>query len=184
ASAPKKPVPPAAVVVPNGYQVHVRTIDPIDSKISQPGETFAASLAMPVVLGLKVVFPAGTDARVRLVEVHQGGRFTGSTTLRLELASVTFKGLTYPAQSAYYNIHSSGRGKSTAETVGGGAGLGALIGALAGRGKGAAIGAGVGAASGGIAQALRKPRLDVPSEALIDFTLSAPIVVKQKVAQP
>lgn len=184
ARALPKLVPPPPIVVPNGYQVHVRLIDSIDSRTAQPDETYAASVAAPTTVNAKVVFPVGTDCRVRLVEVHQGGRFSGSTSLRLALASITFNGVTYPTTSGYYNAHSSGRGKRTAETIGGGAGLGALIGAIGGRGKGAAIGAGAGAAAGGIIGSLRKPRLRVSSETLIDFTLSSPIIVKPQAVQP
>lgn len=184
AAVPPKRVAPPPVVVPNGYQVHVRLIEPIDSKTAQRGETYAASFAAPAVVNAKLAFPVGTDCRVRLAEIHQGGRFSRSTTIKLELASITYRGVTYPAASGYYNVRGSGRGRSTAEAVGGGAGLGALIGAIAGRGKGAAIGAGAGATAGGIVQALREPRLRVPSETLIDFTLSSPIVVKQATAQP
>ncbi|HEX5481842.1 MAG TPA: BON domain-containing protein [Terriglobia bacterium] len=147
AASVRIPPPPPPVVVPAGLQVHLRTIVSIDSKHSQPGQQFRASLQSPVVVGPKLVFPQGTDARVRLVGVKQAGRFTGSTVLRLQLASITFNGVTYQTQSGYYNVHTAPRGKRTAETVGGGAGLGALIGAIAGHGKGAAIGAGVGAVS-------------------------------------
>lgn len=184
AAVPPKPVAPPPVVVPNGYQVHVRLTGAIDSKTAQPGETYAACFAVPAVINAKLVFPVGTECRVRLAEIHQGGRFSGATTIEIELASITYRGVKYPATSGYYNVRASARGRSTAEATGGGAGLGALIWAIAGRGKGAAIGAGAGATAGGIVQALRKPRLRVPSETVIDFTLSSPIVVKQQTAQP
>jgi YMGG-like Gly-zipper len=91
------------------------------------------------------------------------------------------QGTTYKVQSGYYNVHGEARGKRTAETVGGGAGLGALIGAIAGRGKGAAIGAGIGAATGGGIQALgHGPQIKIPSETKIDFTLKTPVTVATK----
>ena len=178
---PPPPPPPPRVIVPAGMVVRVQMIDSIDSKHNHPGEEFAATLAAPVVAGPTVVFPQGGDARVRLVEAQQSGRFRGSSALELELVSLTANGTTYKVESGYYNVHGESRGKRTAETVGGGAGLGALIGAIAGRGKGAAIGAGIGAAAGGGIQALgRGPQIKIPSETKIDFTLKTPVTVTMK----
>jgi BON domain len=178
---PPPPPPPPPVTVPAGMVVRVQMIDSIDSKHNHPGDEFAATLAAPVVAGPKVVFPQGADARVRLVEAQQSGRFRGSSALELELVSLAANGTTYKVESGYYNVHGESRGKRTGETVGGGAGLGALIGAIAGRGKGAAIGAGIGAAAGGGIQALgRGPQSKIPSETKIDFTLKTPITVAVK----
>ena len=58
------------------------------------------------------------------------------------------------------------------------AGAGAVIGAIAGGGKGAAIGAGAGAAAGVVANmATRGQAAEIPTETLIEFTLSAPATV-------
>ncbi len=87
----------------------------------------------------------------------------------------------YKVESGYYIVQGESRGKRTAETVGGGAGLGAVIGAIVGRGKGAAISAGIGAATGRGIQALgRGPQIKIPSETKIDFTLKTPITVTVK----
>jgi len=169
---------PVQATVPAGTVVTVRMIDSIDSARNHPGDEFDATVNSPVVAGDRVVIPQGSNARVRLVEAKTSGHMTGRSELEIELVSLTVNGTAYNVESGTYNVQGASRGKRTAETVGGGAGLGALIGAIAGRGKGAAIGAGIGAAAGAGAQAVTKgQQVKIPSEAKIDFTLKAPLAV-------
>jgi BON domain len=180
---PPPPPPPVTVEVPSGTVITVRMIDSIDSSVNRAGEEFAASLEAPVVVGDKVLIQRGADARVRLNQVASAGHVSGRSDLQLELVSLTANGTTYNVTSGYYQQQGASRGKRTAETVGGGAGLGALIGAIAGRGKGAAIGAGIGAAGGGVATAVTKgQQVKVPSETKLDFTLKSPFTVTLKPA--
>lgn len=177
-SASPPPARPSMATVPSGSVITVRMIDGIDSQANRPDQTFAASVAAPVVVGNQVVIPQNSDATVRLVSASSSGKFTGSAQLQLQLVSVTIRGTRYDVQSGNYQQSGASRGKRTAETVGGGAAVGALVGALAGRGKGAAIGAGVGAAAGAGYQVLTKgSKVKVPSETKIDFTLGAPLSV-------
>jgi len=186
AEAAPPPPPPAApparqlaqITVPSGTVISVRMIDSVDSQRNRPGEEFAASLEAPVVVGDKVVIPQGADARVRLVESRSAGHMTGSSELQLELIALNVNGNSYNVTTGYYVLQGASRGKRTAETVGGGAGLGALIGAIAGKGKGAAIGAAIGAGAGTATQAATKgQQVKVASETKIDFTLKAPLTV-------
>jgi hypothetical protein len=183
APAPPAPPPPVTVEVPSGTVISVRMIDSIDSSVNRAGEEFAASLDAPVVVGDKVVIQRGADARVRLNQVSSAGHVQGRSDLQLELISITANGTTYNITSGYYQQAGASRGKRTAATMGGAAGLGALIGAIAGGGKGAAIGAGVGAAGGGVATAATKgQQVKVPAETKLDFTLKSPFTVTLKPA--
>ena len=102
----------------------------------------------------------------------------GSSELQLELTRIVIDGKDYPVVSSDYTLQGKGRGKNTAEKVGGGAALGAIIGAIAGGGKGAAIGAGVGAGAGGAVQVFtRGQQVRVPSETLLEFRLQQPASV-------
>src|SRR2546427_3049599 len=172
--APKPAPAPEQATVAAGTVVTVRMIDAIDSARNHAGDEFDATVNSAVVAGDRVAIPQGSNARVRLGEAKTSGHMTGRSELQLELVSLTVNGTAYNVESGTYNEQGASRGKRTAETVGGGAGLGALIGAIAGRGKGAAIGAGIGAAAGAGAQAVTKgQQVKIPAETKIDFTLKA-----------
>lgn len=176
---PAQPAAPSTVTIPAGTTVNVRMVDSVDSATAQPGQTFAASLATPLVAGNTVAVPAGSNVTVRLVNASSSGRFRGSAQLGLRLQSLTVNGTAYDVSSDLYTAAGASRGKQTAGAVGGGGAIGGLIGAIAGGGKGAAIGAGIGAAAGGGVQAARKQgQVRVPSEAKISFTLTAPLTLE------
>ncbi len=175
---PPSPPPPVEVTVPSGTVITIRMIDSIDSSVNHPGQEFAASLEVPIVVGDTVVIQRGADARVRLVNAASAGHVQGRSELQLELISINAHGMIYPVQSADYRKQGTSRGKQTGATIGGAAGLGALIGAAAGGGKGAAIGAAIGAAGGGVATAATKgQQVKIASETKLDFTLKSPMTV-------
>jgi hypothetical protein len=76
-------------------------------------------------------------------------------------------------------VEGNGRGKNTAEKIGGGAAVGAILGGIFGGGRGAAIGAGAGAGGGAIVQgATRGQQVRIPSETIIRFRTEAPFSVR------
>jgi len=75
-------------------------------------------------------------------------------------------------------VESPNKAGRTVGNAFGGAVLGAIIGGAVGGGGGAAIGAGAGAVGGTAASAATPgPRVWIPSEALMDFHLNAPLTV-------
>jgi hypothetical protein len=175
---PPPPPPPRKVTIPAGTTVRVRTIDAIDSKTSQPGQLFAASLEAPIVVGDQVAVPKGADVAIRLVNAKSAGKMKGKSELELQLAELKTHGKSYALQSSSYTEEGKSRGKQTAKRVGVGAGVGALIGGIAGGGKGAAIGAGIGAGAGTATQLLTKgPQVNVPPETKLDFDLASPVQI-------
>jgi len=167
-----------AVTIPAGQSMLVRMIDGVDSSKNHVGDVFHASLETDLTVGSSIVARKGTDVYGRLAEAKEAGHLAGSSELQLELTRIVIDGKDYPVLSSDYTLQGKGRGKNTAEKVGGGAALGAIIGAIAGGGKGAAIGAGVGAGAGGAVQVLtRGQQVKVPSETVLEFRLQQPATV-------
>jgi hypothetical protein len=180
AEAPKPPPPPKPrpVTVPAGTNVRVQTIDAINSDTSQPGHTFQASLAAPIVVGETVVVPKGADVFLQVTGAKKAGKIKGSSELELALDHLVYHGEPYPLVSSAVKQVGQSRGKQTAKRAGLGAAIGAGIGAIAGGGKGAAIGAGVGGGGAMAYQAFTKGKaVKVDPETLIDFTLAQPVTI-------
>jgi hypothetical protein len=182
AAAPLAQAQPVAaggtITIPAGQSILVRMIDSVDSSKSHIGDIFHSSLETDLTVNGVLVARKGTDVYGRLAESKEAGHLAGSAELQLELTRMVIDGHDYPVVSSDYTLKGKGRGKNTAEKVGGGAALGAIIGAVAGGGKGAAIGAGVGAGAGGAVQVLtRGQQVKVPSETLLEFRLQQPATV-------
>jgi len=170
--------PPVKVTLAQGTQLSVRLSEPLDTAVNKPGQTFHATLNTALTADGEEVVPAGSDVIGHIVDLTSSGKFTGKSGMALQLDSLTSGTKTYNIQTDQYLKEGSGRGKNTAEKVGGGAVLGGIIGALAGGGKGAAIGATVGAGAGGGVQAASKaPQIKIPAETILAFTLQQPVTV-------
>lgn len=170
------PSAPAGAMLPAQTKLVIRMIDAVDSERNSIGQTFAASLDEPVLIGGETVIPRGADIIVKLVDDKESGKLTGTTTLTLALVSVKVKDRIVDVNTQTVTEESSSRGARTAKMAGGGAALGAIIGAVAGHGKGAAIGAGSGAAAGAGAEVLTKgQRVRIPSETRLTFIVENPV---------
>jgi len=178
AATPQPPPTAALAMIPAGTSVAIRMIASIDSSRSRLGEKFDASVAEPVMLGGGVVIPRGAAARVELANATQSGHIEGRPSVSLELVSLVFGGHSYAVRSNLFQEQGGSRGKRSAEVIGGAAAAGAAIGGIFGHGKGAATGAAAGAAAGtGVQYATKGPGVVIPSETLINFTLTTPINV-------
>lgn len=177
--APAAPPPPERVTVPDGTALAVRLMDTVDSETANPGDSFRGTLNSPVHVDGRTVIPADADVFGHVVEAHAAGRFKGSGLLTLEIDKVSFNGRTYTIRTDQWSKQTAGRGKGTAEKVGGGAALGAIIGGIAGGGRGAGIGAAVGAGAGGVTQAaIKAAQIKLGPESLLTFHLAQPVTVQ------
>jgi hypothetical protein len=157
--------------LPAGTQISVRMIDKIDSEKDKSGDEFRASLEDPLTIGDQVVAPKGADARVRLTEDKNSGKFTGRAELTVQLLSIVVNGKTVPVSTTSVTEKSKSQTTSTVEKAAIVGAVGALIGGLAGGGKGAGIGAGAGAAAGaGSGVFMKGQHVKIPSETVLTFT--------------
>jgi len=158
----------------------VRLIDSIDTAKNQPGDTFHASLNMPLLVDGAEAFPAGTDITGHVVDLKNASTFTGQSLVVLQLDSISSNGKSYSLQTDQYRKEGSSRTKSTEEKVGGGAILGGIIGAIAAVEK--ALPWALRRALE-LVRALRLPakvsKSSCPQKTVLDFTLQAPVTVSQ-----
>ena len=180
-SAPTPPPPPAfkTVTITSGESIPVRITQTLDSATTQQGDTFTGVVATDVVIDGLVALPQGTPVTGRVSEVHEAAHYKGSSLLSIELTSINRKGEHIPVVTETYSKEGAGRGKNTAEKVGGGAAVGAILGGIIGGGKGAAIGAAAGGGAGAGANTVtRGQQVQIPSESLVRFTLSNAIAIR------
>jgi hypothetical protein len=181
AVAPPPPPPPSfrTVTLSAGSTLPVRITQTLDSATTQQGETFSGVVATDVIIDGLVAIPQGTPVTGRVSEVHEAAHFKGSSLLTVELTNINRKGEHIPVTTEPFSKEGAGRGKNTAEKVGGGAAVGAILGGIFGGGKGAAIGAASGGALGAGANTVTKgQQVQIPSETLIRFRLSNAVAVR------
>ena len=114
----------------------------------------------------------------RVDEAKDAAHFKGSSLLAISLTSISRRGERIEVATDPYSKQGEGRGKNTAEKVGGGAAVGAILGGILGGGKGAAIGATAGGGVGAGANTItRGQQVQIPSESVVRFKLANSIMV-------
>lgn len=183
ATPPPPPPPPPPIVIPAGTHIAVTTTQDLGSKISQPGQSFTATVASPVSIHGVTVIRAGSTAVGTVIDAKSLGKFKGAASLSLRLDTVRAHGVTYQIASSTIDRAEKGKGKRTAGFIGGGAGGGALIGGLAGGGKGALIGGLIGAGAGTAGAAFTgNKEIVIPAETTLTFRLERSLTVPNPAA--
>ena len=183
AAPPPPPPPPVPVVhnitLPAGTAITVRITQTLDSATTQTGDKFTGAVASDIVVDGMVVLPQGTPVTGHVDEAKDAAHSKGSASLTLSLSSISRKGERIEIATEPYTKQGEGRGKNTAEKVGGGAAVGAILGGILGGGKGAAIGAAAGGGVGAGANTItRGQQVQIPSESVVRFKLSDPILLR------
>jgi hypothetical protein len=176
------PPPPAPTIhnitIASGSTIPVRITQTLDSASTQQGDTFTGSVATDVIIDGMVAIAQGTPVTGRVTEVHEAAHYKGSSLLSIELTNINRHGEHLPVTTEAFSKEGAGRGKNTAEKVGGGAAVGAILGGIFGGGKGAAVGAAAGGGLGAGANTVtRGQQVQIPSETLVRFRLSDAIIV-------
>lgn len=178
---PAPPPPPAVAVIPSGSHIRVRLDQDLGSKLSQPGDTFTATVADDVTSNGTVIIPRGARADGTVVNAQPLGRFKGGALLAIRIDRVHTRWGSYPVATGTIDKVEKGKGKRSAAFIGGGAGLGALIGGLAGGGKGALLGALAGGGAGTAGSAFTgNKQIVLPAETLLTFRLDRSVHVTEE----
>jgi hypothetical protein len=167
--------------LPAGTDIRVRLDSDLGSKISQPGDSFSATVADDVLKHGDVIIAKGARAEGTVVDAKPLGKFKGGAVLAIKLDRVHSRWGSYPVETSSISRAQQGKGKRSGALIGGGAGLGALIGGLAGGGKGAAIGALAGGGAGTAGSAFTgNKQIVLPAETLLTFKLDHPVHITEK----
>ncbi len=178
AQAPAAPIF-RPITLDSGTTLAVRITQTLDSASTQQGQTFSGVLASDILSDGIVVLPQGTPVSGRVTAVKEAAHFKGNALLTVQLTSLDRKGEHLPIATDSYSKSGNGRGKNSAEKIGGGAAVGAILGGIFGGGKGAAIGAAAGGGAGAGVQGITKgQQVQIESETLLRFHLSSPITVR------
>lgn len=180
APAPQAP-PPAVVELPAGTDLHVRLDRDLGSKISQPGDTFDATIADDVIVNGQTVIAKGARAEGTVIDAKPLGHLKGGAVLELRLERVRTNWGSYAVATNTITRAEKGKGKRTAEFAGGGGIVGALVGGIAGHGKGAIIGGVVGAGAGTAGSAFTgNKEIVLPAETVLTFRLNHPVHITEQ----
>lgn len=161
----------SAPSIPSDTPITVRINERLSSETSHAGDSFTGTLAQPLVVNGRTLFPKGGAVTGTIISVKKSGRLSDPGVLELELVSIAKT----KVSSQPFLIKGVSHTKSNVTKIGGGTAAGAIIGAILGGGKGAAIGAGVGAGAGtATAAATGKKPATVESEAVLEFRAGNP----------
>jgi hypothetical protein len=182
---PSTPAAPAKITIPAGTGLTIRLNEELSSEKAQVGDVFHGSISTPVTIDNETVIPTSADIEGRVVEVKSAGRFAGQSVLTIELTRLLMNGKSYNLQTDRWSKSGSGRGKSTAAKIGGGAAAGAILGGIFGGGKGAAIGAAAGAGAGTGVSAINKgQQIVLKPETLLNFQMENSLTVTPGTSRP
>src|SRR4051812_29292056 len=78
--------PPASI--PAGTSVSVRTVEAIDSKSAEPGQSYRCTVESPIVADGQQMVARGADCILRIAETKEAGRLSGHAELKLELTAI------------------------------------------------------------------------------------------------
>ena len=183
-------VPSPSNELAEGTNIRARLIDTLSTKETNAGAAFKAQVATDVYKDGRIIIPAGSELRGRVVSVTQGHHFGPSATLRLRPDVVIL-----PDGTAYHlygqvveskapntrtdsegGIQPSSHLKKNALEYGAGAGTGAIVGAKIAGPHGAVIGSLVGAGVITVHLLMQHPEMaEVPAGSVVTFSLTEPM---------
>jgi hypothetical protein len=156
--------------VPAGTRLMVKMVDAVDSDRSNPNERFRGTLESNLMAGNIMVAPKGTTVFGRVLTAVSAGSSGGQ--LEFDLTDIRLDGQLYSLATNTNQV----QGQGSSSQAAGGAKTGAAVGAIVGGISGAMRGAGAGAAAGHVSGVTTTgERVNVPSGALVEFTLDHPV---------
>ena len=161
---------PAALTVPAGTRLVIRTTEAIDSSRHSAGHRFRAQLEGALVVDGVTVVPRGTFLHGRLVSASQSGRMVGSSELTVEFTDVMIDDQLIPISTGTLGAQTGGEAGRTVGRTARAAAVGGLIGGSSGARTGARVGVGASILTSGSS-------INIPRGTILETTLAAALVV-------
>src|SRR6266404_4929077 len=179
-----EPGPDAPLTIPAGSWITIRVNEPLSSDRNQPGDTFTATLAQPLVASGRVLARRGQTVAGVVVEAHKAGSVKGTSSLGLELTEISLvDGRQLPVKTRVIDRRGETSVGRDAEAIGTTTAVGAAVGAVADGGFGAGMGAIAGAAASTIGVLVTRGRAtEVYPETPLTFRLETPIAIPAEYA--
>jgi hypothetical protein len=106
------------VVVPEGTEFSVATVDEVTSKIANKDDVVSMKVDEPVVVGTQVVIPKGAFVRASVADVKRAGHFGHAGTLSVKIESTSaVDGQKIPLRASKAAAGDSHMGATVALTV-------------------------------------------------------------------
>ena len=132
--------------IPKETRIRLRMDNEINSGISISGDTFTATVAVPVIINGVEILPVGKVIEGKIVRVKKAAIGKSDGSLKVKFDTLYISSEMKLRIDADLIIFEKPRSPKTVRwlTIAGATGIGAIIGTLAGKAKGAMVGAGAG----------------------------------------
>jgi hypothetical protein len=166
------------VTVESGTALNISVGNQISSEFANVGDTWSGELKENVIVGDRVVFPAGSIVSGTVTEAVPAQKGGTLARLGLEVNAITVNGTKHAISAGTEPIEAGSARARNLGAVAGSAAAGALIGKVVGGGKGALIGGLLGAGAAGVGVAKSKGYQVVLKEGTaVTFTVKQPTTV-------
>jgi hypothetical protein len=166
----------AAVEIPVGTELDVRLSDRLNSGTAKVEDRFEGTTIADLMVGGRVVIPAGSPMRGVVTDVQPGTRTNRTSKMTVSFDQVTINGRAYPIRATVTEAIEGAGLKGEAVRGGIGAAAGAIIGGILGGGKGAVLGAVVG--GGGTIAATEGKEVDIPQGTTLRVRFDSALTVR------
>ncbi|TMQ70165.1 MAG: hypothetical protein E6K80_09340 [Candidatus Eisenbacteria bacterium] len=167
------------VTVPSGTAIKVAVSARVTSASAQPGDTWSGTVKDPVVVGDRVLIPAGSSV-TGVVSGARPAQKGSRAFLVLAVKSIDVNGRSYAVSATADSMIAGSTRARNVGAVAGGAAAGALLGkAIGGSGKGALIGGLIGgAAATGAVAASKGYQVEVKEGAEVTFNVNDAVTMR------
>jgi hypothetical protein len=201
-AAAQPAVSPTVFVVPAGTKIPLTLRSALSTKTARPGDAVYLVSSFPVIVGGRVVIPAGVFVQGYVDGLQRAGKVKGSAELMMHFVAMAFpNGVVIPLPGAVDRvpgtngaevkdkeglIQQSSNKAGDAKTIGQTTLLGAGVGGLAGYASGSpgmatGIGAGVGAAVGVVATMMKRgDDIVFPEGSTVVMVMQRPLEVQEQ----